>query len=337
MNGRDHELAEMPDLEGAYRSLGRHGKTFRQASFLLPEKVANDAAIVYRFCRAVDDAVDECSDEPEAFASLKLLERQIAGNSRRTTTVNDYVGVVERLGIPKSVTTALVSGVRSDIGRVRIQSVQELGFYAYRVAGVVGHMMAHILRINRPEAIQFAVDLGLAMQLTNICRDVLEDATKDRVYLPADLLVQHDILTKEILLGTASGERLSAVVGEILGHADTLYDRARHGLGFIPLRSRAAICIALCLYQAIGHKLLKVHHGNPMHGRTVLTTWERCVAGLSAAADFVRSLPVLRLWRKLPSSPFGVPWSELAKPCRLDDHISFGLETKIGSYHGATS
>lgn len=309
------------DLSLAHETLAANGKSFRMASLFLPSSVSNDAAVVYRFCRAVDDAVDETSSATKATAAVKEIRRGLRGAITPNAAVHDYLQVARRLNIPSQASESLLAGVRSDIGSVRIRSVKELGCYAYRVAGVVGQMMMGVLRVRSPRAIQFAVDLGMAMQLTNICRDVMEDACRNRVYLPADLLIKHGVTAHDVVCRTITKGQIVAIVSELLDAAEVLYNRAKCGMHYIPLRSRVGIYVALRLYRGIGRKLRSVHGADPFHGRTILSLQEKIVLSFGAIGDVWRSVWSSETVEEPPASPFGCGWEELAEPCRLDAEL----------------
>ena len=262
MNEHVYHQGHIMDVNLAYNVLEEHGTSFSQASRFLPTAVADDAAILYRFCRTVDDEVDEARDVHTATENLLGLRRQVAGVDAPLSTVADVLNISGRLKIRKVQLLSLLSGVGSDIGPVRIETKLELGRYAYRVAGVVGQMMARVLRVVHYEAEQYAVDLGLAMQLTNICRDVAEDARRDRVYLPRETLKKHGIVIRSTQTISNDDTDLRDVVRDVLADAEILYRRARFGLRYIPLRSRLGISVALRLYRGIGIKLLRVHDAN---------------------------------------------------------------------------
>ena len=312
----------------AQQSLARHGKSFWLASLFLPSSVATDAAIVYRFCRTVDDAVDESQHLAAARKAVDRMRHLLDQQEGPSDAIRDYRAVATRLQIPNEAPAALISGVRSDLASVRIRSLRELGSYAYRVAGVVGQMMAHVLRIRSPRALSFAIDLGMAMQITNICRDVMEDARRNRVYLPADLLLKHGLTASDVVCRTASDGRLGCVIDELLDAAETLYQRAEFGMKYIPFRSRLGIFIALRLYRDIGRKLRTKHDSNPFHGRTMLTVKDKLSACVFACGDFIRSINPWNSDHAPVASPFGCQWQQLAARCRLDDELS---ETDFGS------
>ena len=140
---------------------------------------------------------------------------------------------------------------------------------------------------THPHATEHAIRLGLAMQITNICRDVLEDARMGRVYLPADVLKHHGLTQEDILGLNPSPEKITHTVRELLTLADQLYEQGRAGFRYIPWRARFTIHVAAAVYQQIGWRLRRVHGCNPMHGRTVVPMWEK-----------IRAI-VLHSWRAL--------------------------------------
>jgi phytoene synthase len=159
------------------------------------------------------------------------------------------------LEIPLSAVTELIEGCRSDAGLVRVRTHGELLRYAYRVAGTVGVMMCGVLGVKeRERAIRHAIDLGVAMQLTNISRDVLTDAEMDRIYLPAIPGAQDAETPAEAILDREA-DIVRARTQELLELADSYYSSAVAGLPFIPFRSRVAIGVAAFAYRAIGLKV----------------------------------------------------------------------------------
>lgn len=248
--------------------LGKHARSFRWASIFLPPSVRDDAAVVYAFCRTVDDAVDEAGDEVQAERSLGEIRAALsAPQGQSSALIEAFTEVIHRTGIELEWVEELMSGVSSDLRAVRIQNDEELMRYCYRVAGTVGLMMCRVMKVREPRARQYAVDLGIAMQLTNICRDVLEDREKDRVYLPNTRLLQAGVDQQQLLDGQADSHAVSRVVLDLLTLADRHYHRADVGITFIPPRARLAIYVASRLYRAIGLRI--IHHlgGNPLAGR----------------------------------------------------------------------
>ncbi len=205
-----------------------NSKTFYAASRLLPKAIRDDVLKVYSFCRLYDDNADL---------------------NRRDDTEQLEKYILE-LGIDTKVIDELKSGIDSDRNYSGMQNINELIKYSYKVAGCVGLMICDIMSIKDNVARYHAIDLGIAMQLTNICRDVLIDHRNGRVYLPDDM-------TNGIELSSISDAELIDIVSQLVLLADQYYQSAVDGLKFIPIRSRFSILYALRLYQAIGHKILK--------------------------------------------------------------------------------
>lgn len=270
--------------------LGRNGKSFRFASAFLPRGVADDAAILYAFCREVDDAVDEAPSAEEARRAGARLAEELSGDAAPRLAVAAFLQLAARRGIDLRYARDLLAGVRADAeGPVRIFDDDELLTYGYRVAGTVGAMMCPLLGVDDPRALPSAIDLGIAMQITNICRDVLEDLRHDRVYLPATRLRAAGLEPDDLVRGDVDRAALASVVRDLLRLADRFYDRGDAGMRFIPLRARVAILVASRVYREIGVRLLERHGGDPLHGRTVVPLAGKLVAALRA----VLALPAL--------------------------------------------
>ena len=289
--------------EAARAVLASHARSFRFAGAFLPRTHLDDAAIVYAFCRTVDDAVDDAPSLAAAQAEAKALARELRGEAEPRPEVAAFRGASGRLGIEPRFAEDLVAGVTFDAEeRVGIADDAELLRYCYLVAGTVGGMMCSVLGVRDARALPFAIDLGIAMQLTNICRDVLEDAQRGRVYLPATRLraVAVDPATFVARVQTGSVDRgaVADVVRQLLQLADAYYDRADRGMGFIPLRSRFAILVASRVYRAIGVKLLRAG-GNPLAGRTVVPMWEKLAWAVRGALAFVSP----RTWTQKRDAP----------------------------------
>jgi phytoene synthase len=257
-------------------TLRRHARSFRVASLFLPPASRDDAALVYAYCRELDDAVDEAP-------SLEAAKHRIT-QAERSEVAAAYREVAARRGFDPGVSGHLVAGMRADLGPVRLADDGELFRYCYQVAGVVGLMMCGVLGVTDPRALPHAVDLGVAMQLTNICRDVLEDAGRDRVYLPASRLATEGLTQDDLIAGRARPAPVARVVDALLELADAYYRSADDGMPFIPARSRLAIVVASRLYRGIGVRLRRKHGSNPLHGRTRATFFDKCVGVLASIA-----------------------------------------------------
>jgi phytoene synthase len=251
-------------------------RTFWWASRLLPRAVRDDAAVVYAFCRLVDDTGDETRDVTRAALALEALSKEVGGEAVARPVVAEFLAVARRREVPVRAAMELIAGVRGDLGVVRVADDGELLRYCYRVASTVGLMMCAVLGVRRREALPHAVDLGIAMQLTNIARDVAEDAGRGRVYLPADRLRRVGVDPESLVGGSARRDGVALVVADVLALADRYYRSADGGMRDIPLRFRPAILVASRTYRAIGVRL-RARSGDALAGRTVVP-WPSKVA-----------------------------------------------------------
>jgi len=245
--------------------LGRHARSFRLAGRLLPQADLRAAAELYAFCRAVDDIADELPDRAAARESLGLLASALRDAEARHPLAEQLAPLV-RSGLHVEPAALLVETVLQDIGLVRLADEAALLRYAHGAAGTVGIMMCDVLGVTHPAALPHAVDLGMAMQLTNIARDVAEDAARDRLYLPAECLPAG--------YGPADVQRTPApafaAVARVIARAGRHYRSAERGYRYLPVRVRPAIRTAARLYEAIGSRLL-------LQGPAYLATGQRCV------------------------------------------------------------
>lgn len=265
--------------------LAHHGRSFRLASHFLPRKNRDDAAVVYAFCRLVDDLADEAPDPETARSDLDRVLEELQNSRPPRPLIEAYLEVCHRCSIDVAAAVHLIEAVLGDLGTVAVQTDEELLRYCYGVAGTVGLMMCGVLGVTDPKAQAHAVDLGVGMQLTNICRDVKEDALMGRVYLPESRLKDAQSSQHDLLNDTASSEAVASVVRDLLSKAETYYQSAEDGMRFIPFRPRSAIVIASRVYRAIGIRLLRLHRGNALHGRTIVPNWERIAWVLRGAVS----------------------------------------------------
>ena len=234
--------------------LANKGKTFFWAKFLLKQEHAEDATRLYRFCRYIDDIGDESDDKDHAHQVLSKVISEVNTGISSDPVINDAIKLFNKKNIDIRVPIELINGVLSDLKSVRIASEDQLLIYCYRVAGTVGLMMSKILDVNDERAYAHAIDLGIAMQLTNICRDVTEDAIMQRRYIPGSMCnnPEPDLLinpNKEIKI------LISKNLNDLLHMADNYYQSGHDGLCFLPLRARMGMAIAAFLYRHIGVKL----------------------------------------------------------------------------------
>lgn len=276
--------------------LARHARTFDLAGWFLPAARLDDAAVVYAFCRLVDDAVDTATSADEGRAEVLAIERELRGECEARPLVACFAELLDAWGLSRGVALELILGVRSDAGAVEVQGDPELLRYCYRVAGTVGLMMCGVIGVRDRTALPFALDLGIAMQLTNISRDVAEDARLGRVYLPATRLRAAGEEPAALVRGEAAAGKVARVVLELLGLADRYYESADGGLRFIPWRSRLAIVVAGRVYRAIGVRLRR-RGGDALAGRTVVPALEKAWWVAEALVRFGRTLvaPIVKV------------------------------------------
>jgi len=261
--------APPPVLAASYRTMQRKARTFHLASHLLPRAARDDAALVYAFCRLVDDTADESTDPVAAAAALDRLHRELLRASSPRPLVEALLTASARIELPLGAAVELIEGVRTDLGPVRIADDAELLRYCYRVASTVGLMMCAVLGVRHRDAHPFAVDLGIAMQLTNIARDVAEDTALDRVYLPASRLRAAGVEPDALVAGAAGRRAVCTVVAGVLDLADVYYRSADDGMRDIPWNARQAILVASRVYRAIGVGLRR-RSCDALAGRTVV-------------------------------------------------------------------
>jgi phytoene synthase len=246
-----------PTDMAACRALLKGGsRTFHAASKVLPRKVADPAIALYAFCRLADDAVDLGSDRRAAVARLQeRLDAAYRGQPTNLAADRVFADVVAKFSIPRELPAALLEGLAWDAEVRRYETLQDLSAYAARVAGSVGAMMTLVMGQRAPEIVARACDLGVAMQLTNIARDVGEDARAGRLYLPLQWLRDSGIDPDAWLAKPVFMPEMAAIVQRLLDSADTLYDRATLGIAHLPLTCRPGIYAARALYAEIGREL----------------------------------------------------------------------------------
>lgn len=262
-----------PELRAACRALlDRHARTFRLASWFLPAATRDDAAIVYALCRTVDDLADETGDRD----ALLAIRDELDGKTAPRPLVEAFRAVSPG-GVPAALD--LVDGAIGDLDPVRVPDEAALVRYGYRVAGTVGLMMASLLGADRPDARAHAIDLGIGMQLSNIARDVDEDARRGRVYLPADWLAAEGVSPDAILAGRRD-EAVVRVVARVVARAEDYYRSGESGLVYLPWRTRVAILVASRAYRAIGHGVVRRGEA-ALRERTVVSLLGKVIAALS--------------------------------------------------------
>ena len=229
--------------------LAQFAKSFNWAGFFLPKNVYHDCSKLYAFCRVLDDLVDkktnlelrekrfdEITNIYKKTYELDNNDRKILNQNEHELIVNDMIELAYNNNIKRIILDDLIEGVGSDLKqKVYLRSVKDLLVYSYRVAGTVGLMMAKILNVNDTRSLKGAIDLGIAMQLTNIARDVIEDKQMNRQYIKPDF------------------ENIEAT----LKLADMFYESSYTSIKKIPFKYRFAIIVARRVYRQIGRKIIQ--------------------------------------------------------------------------------
>lgn len=230
-------------------------KTFYWAKIFLSKHAAEQATRLYRFCRYIDDLADEAKDKNQAHECLNKIKVQLNLGTSNDAVIADAIDLFHECQIPIQIPIELINGVLADLALIQIESEVKLMEYCYQVAGTVGIMMCKVLNVSHPDAFYHAVDLGIAMQLTNLCRDVYEDALLGRVYLPKTLAGP---ITPCGITTLSDESRIKVTISSslLLKKADRYYKSAYIGLVHLPLRSRISILIAAKLYQQIGLEII---------------------------------------------------------------------------------
>jgi len=247
-------------------SLMRTGsKSFFAASRLLPVRHRSAAVALYAFCRVADDAIDEAGPAPGASAQALVtlrdrLDAIYSGAPQSFPADRAFAQVVAQHGLPRAVPEALLEGFAWDAEGRRYPDIEALLTYCARVAGTVGAMMALIMGVRDERAMARACELGVAMQLTNIARDVGEDARLGRIYLPLDWLRAEGIDPDRWLAHPQPSPALARVIARLIELADSLYRRAEEGLAELPRNCRPAILAARLIYADIGVEIRRACH-----------------------------------------------------------------------------
>ncbi len=219
--------------------LSIYAKSFNWSGFFLPKKIYYKCSVLYDFCRTLDNIADQNKDLEIKKKELGQFRNKFEQKNQEDRVIKNMWDLMNEKNISKKIVEDLFDGINSDLKKeVKIETEKELLIYSYRVAGTVGLMMAKIFGVKKKESLQRAIDLGIAMQLTNIARDVVEDEKKNRVYLIK-----------------SSNDAFKSIKNIIL-KADSFYESSFEGIKDIPLNSRFSIIVARRVYRQIGKKIL---------------------------------------------------------------------------------
>ena len=212
-----------------------YAKSFSWAGFFLPRETLEKCSALYDFCRVADNIADDEGEIENKKKKFEQFENDFNQKRLNDPIVKNMWDLIEEFKISLKIVQDLLFGIKSDIkDKVKLNSKKELLIYSYRVAGTVGLMMAKILKVNKKSSLKSAIDLGIAMQLTNISRDVIEDSKNNRFYINDNF------------------EEISSTINL----ADTFYKNSFYSIKDIPISFRFSILVARRIYRKIGHKIL---------------------------------------------------------------------------------
>ncbi len=285
-------------IDLCFETIRRHSRSFALASRLLPRGSRAAAAVVYTWCRRADDTVDEAASAGDAAAGLQRLRSELegvyAGQPAADLALRAFAEVVRRHGVPRFAPEELLAGMAMDLDGYRYARMDDLLLYCFRVAGTVGLMMSHVLGVSDARALRNASHLGIAMQLTNICRDVAEDWERGRLYLPEELLARAGIGGLGERLGRPFPAEalpgLRSCVRELLGLASRYYASGDAGLASLHWRSALSVRTARLVYASIGRTLERRGH-DPLRGRAVVSGGRKAALVGRAAASALAEWP----------------------------------------------
>jgi phytoene synthase len=247
----------------------KHAKSFNWAGFFLSKETFNKCSILYDFCRSIDDIAD--GNEALNVRQKKFIEfkSNFINKNFSNSVIRNIHTLLESENISKKIVEDLFDGIESDLKpTVVISNTKNLLIYSYRVAGTVGLMMAKILKVKDVYALKGAIDLGIAMQLTNIARDVIEDKKKNRSY------IKHDLNS----------------IKEVIEIADNFYKSSFEAIKYIPLISRFSIIVARRVYKKIGDNILKIENIEKYNnaGKTYVSNVEKIFETFLSFYDFIK-------------------------------------------------
>lgn len=278
------------DFEECRTLLRAGSKSFAMATRFLPKRIQEPATVLYAFCRLADDHIDSNPNATqESVEELReRLRRVYIGRPDNHAVDRALTVVVERDRIPIALPDALLEGLAWDAAGRRYETLDELYAYAARVAGTVGAMMTVVMGERASNVLARACDLGVAMQLTNIARDVGEDATLGRIYLPLTWMREAGVDPEAWLARPTASDEMKTVIARLLQSADALYARADLGISALPRDCRVAIHAARLIYADIGRYVATADFDSVTRRAVVPTTRKLWLLLRSLGARYAR-------------------------------------------------
>ena len=266
--------------------------SFHAASRLLPASVRDPALALYAFCRLADDEVDEGADKTRAVLRLRdRLDMAYSGKPFEAPEDRAFTAIIRAFDMPRALPEALLEGLAWDAAGRRYQTLSEVRGYSARVASAVGAMMCVLMRVRNANALARACDLGVAMQLTNIARDVGEDARAGRIYLPLDWLAEAGLDAEHFLAHPEGHAEIRRMTRALLQEADRLYSRSEAGIAALPVAARTGIWSARLIYAGIGGEVRRA--GYDSVARRAHTTSLQKLAWVTQAASLAAITSVM--------------------------------------------
>ena len=256
--------------------LKKHAKSFYWASFFLSSNTLNKSSSLYNFCRTLDDIVDDDNNLDVKKKIFLKFKKDFESRNLNNQIIKDMWSVIDSENISKQIVIDLFDGVETDLKeKVVINSKKDLLVYSYRVAGTVGLMMSKILKVKNREALKGAIDLGIAMQLTNIARDVCEDKARNRQY------VSHNF----------------SEIRDIINDSQVFYENSFNSIRNIPIRSRFSVIVARRIYRKIGDYILKQKNIDNYNkaGKIYVPMFEKLIQTFLSIFDFFKLLFIKNL------------------------------------------
>ena len=256
--------------------LKKYAKSFYWASFFLPKEIFNKCSSLYNFCRTLDDIVDDNNKLEIKKNNFLQFKKNFIDKDLSDPIIKEMWSIINSEKISEKVVSDLFKGVETDLEeKVQINSKKELLVYSYRVAGTVGLMMSKILKVKNKEALKGAIDLGIAMQLTNIARDVCEDRDSNRQYIKPDF----------------------SAIKETINESQIFYQKSFSSISSIPLRSRFSVIVARRVYKKIGDYILKQKNSENYNkaGKIYVPIFGKIIQTFLSIIDFVKLLFVKQL------------------------------------------
>jgi len=303
--------AETPEVQAAIAHcrwmIDVGSKSFSLAARIFAPETRTAAFLLYGWCRYCDDRVDQGADQRQDLDAAAQLcgirERTrlaLAGEAQTDPVFIAFRYLVQRYAIPDHYPTELLAGMAMDVQGQRYETLNELLLYCYRVAGTVGLMMTHVMGVSDEKALGHAADLGIAMQLTNIARDVIEDGGRGRTYLPLGWLDEAGIPRAEPT-APQHREKLARVVCRLLDEAEKYYRSGDRGLCYLAFRSACAVAAARAVYAEIG-SLVRIRGAHAWDRRAFVPRGRKLI---SVSKGFLRVLGALherfrRQWSPVP-------------------------------------